>query len=1037
MILRRTVILAILIVTATAIQAHDFWLIPDFAVRPGQVLRIMVHTGGRFPAGDSAVAADKIARFELYSARGKADVTRIKALEKATEAEAAIKEPGAYAIAVELKPELMELQAKEFNDYLTREGLKTVLELRSKTKKDDQPGKELCTRFAKSMVVVGDVTDETVARPVGMKLEIVPLRNPTSVRPGEKLAVRVLFDGKPLGNVQVAAVTDGFSKENVPDEDFSFTTRTSYEGIAQVPLLAPGNWLVRLVHMIPAETGKPHDWESFSATLTFRIPPERGFPLTVESIMRGADLVGYGIESLRWAGNSSRLYFGWRKPGERKSHTYVLSRADGALKRLSDEEAKSVPPPGGDYTKDRKKMVFAQDGDIVLQDTVANQRRILMRTVDTESSPRFTKDEKSVTFIRENNLYRLSLDSGEIVQLTDFRSTPRPPEPQLTDSQRFLEEQQKELFEVVRARAQDRAEAEARRKEREKRKPYYIPRGARISGLELSPDQTLAIFSQMEPAERSKSAVVPNYVTESGYTEDIPSRTKVGDAPGTSKMGLVSVETGDVTWIDHGQKDRVVGLSGPRWSEDGKNLIVTGMSQDTKDRWIFLVDPKSGKTKVLDGLHDNAWVLVGFGRWQVGWMPDGKSVYFISEKDGYLQLYAAPIDGTGARPLTSGKFEVFDPSLSNDKSRFFFTSSEVHPGEEHFYSMPVTGGARTRITSLTGSHRVLLSPDEQTAAVVYSYSNKPPELYLMDNRPEVPAKQITLTPTEEWRSFPWVDPRLITFKARDGAEVYARVYTPEMLKEVLGSAQAAPSRPASRRPGGAAVEKRPAVIFVHGAGYAQNAHKYWSSYYHEYMFHHILMDRGFVVMDMDYRGSSGYGRDWRTGIYRHMGGKDLHDQVDGARWMADNLNVDPKRIGIYGGSYGGFITLMAMFTQPGVFAAGAALRPVTDWAHYSHGYTVNILNQPQDDAEAYRQSSPIYLAGGLRGALLICHGVVDTNVHFQDTVRLAERLIELRKDNWELALFPVENHGFQRADSWTDEYKRILRLFETYLKPAR
>ena len=121
---------------------------------------------------------------------------------------------------------------------------------------------------------------------------------------------------------------------------------------------------------------------------------------------------------------------------------------------------------------------------------------------------------------------------------------------------------------------------------------------------------------------------------------------------------------------------------------------------------------------------------------------------------------------------------------------------------------------------------------------------------------------------------------------------------------------------------------------------------------------------------------------------------------------------------------------MAMFTSPDTFAAGAALRPVTDWAHYNHGYTSNILNEPQTDAEAYRKSSPIYFAEGLKGALLICHGMVDTNVHFQDSVRLAQRLIELRKENWELAPYPVENHGFEEETSWADEYKRILKLFE-------
>jgi len=165
-----------------------------------------------------------------------------------------------------------------------------------------------------------------------------------------------------------------------------------------------------------------------------------------------------------------------------------------------------------------------------------------------------------------------------------------------------------------------------------------------------------------------------------------------------------------------------------------------------------------------------------------------------------------------------------------------------------------------------------------------------------------------------------------------------------------------------------------------------------------------------------------------------MGGKDLDDIVDGAKYLVTAQKVDPKRIGVYGGSYGGFITLMAMFTSPGTFAAGAAMRPVTDWAHYNHSYTGSILNLPQDDAEAYRKSSPIYYAEGLKGALLICHGIVDTNVHFQDSVRLVQRLIELRKENWELAAFPVENHGFEQETSWADEYRRILKLFDTNLK---
>jgi dipeptidyl aminopeptidase/acylaminoacyl peptidase len=362
--------------------------------------------------------------------------------------------------------------------------------------------------------------------------------------------------------------------------------------------------------------------------------------------------------------------------------------------------------------------------------------------------------------------------------------------------------------------------------------------------------------------------------------------------------------------------------------------------------------------------------------------------------------------------VTSGKFEVQDALLSVGKQYFFITTNAVHPGEQHFYRIPVKGGTPERITSMTGSNQVTLSPDEKHLAILYSYSNKPWELYLQENKPGGVAKQVTFkAASPEFLSYSWRDPEIITFAARDGAIVYGRLY-----------------KPANPHP------FKPAVVFVHGAGYLQNAHKWWSSYSREYMFHNLLADLGYTVLDIDYRGSAGYGRDWRTGIYRYMGGKDLSDHIDAAAWLVKQLNIDPKRIGIYGGSYGGFITLMAMFTQPDVFAAGAALRSVTDWAHYNHGYTSNILNEPFTDTIAYRRSSPIYFAEGLKGHLLMCHGMVDVNVHFQDIVRLSQRLIELGKDNWELAVYPVEDHGFVEPSSWTDEYKRILKLFERVLK---
>ena len=236
--------------------------------------------------------------------------------------------------------------------------------------------------------------------------------------------------------------------------------------------------------------------------------------------------------------------------------------------------------------------------------------------------------------------------------------------------------------------------------------------------------------------------------------------------------------------------------------------------------------------------------------------------------------------------------------------------------------------------------------------------------------------------------------------------------------------------PASPEPG----RQYPIVMFVHGAGYLQNVSDRYPNYYREQMFHNLLVDRGYIVLDLDYRASEGYGRKWRTDIYRRMGTPELEDYLDGLDWLVEHKQGDRARAGIYGGSYGGFMAFMALFKQPGTFKAGAALRPVTDWSQYNHEYTSNILNTPELDPQAYRTSSPIEYAAGLQDHLLIAHGMIDDNVFFRDSVVLTQKLIELHKDNWELAPYPLERHGFVRADSWLDEYKRVLKLFENNLK---
>ena len=768
------------------------------------------------------------------------------------------------------------------------------------------------------------------------------------------------------------------------------------------------------------------------------------FALTVDGIMRGPDLVGYAPDGLRWSADSQKLYFDWRKPGEDEASTYVVGREGGTPSRLDDAQKKNAPPANGRWDKARKRVLFTDRGDIVMIDATG-ARRWITRTTAGESGPRWAKNDTAVTYVRDGNLFLVPVDGGGLQQLTDV--APKKTDPRLTDSQKFMRDEEEKLLEAVKEQ-KDRKKKADDKASLDKLPSLELQDRQAAVDLMLSPDDTHVFILVSERPAGSRPVIVPNYVTETGYTEDIPGRTAVGDAQNRTLLAILNLKTGKAAWADGsfappidepapaapasapsrvegpGKKaEREIRWSMPDVSDDGKLAVAGARSADNKDRWYVTLDADSGKTRVVDALHDEAWIReagAGFGSSGVEFLPDNRRVWFLSERDGWMHLYTLDVSepSAKAKQLTSGKWEIASAAVARDGKKFYITSTEEHPGERHLYTMPIEGGARTKVTSMAGSNSAEVSPDESTLGLVYSYSTKPPEVFVMANKPGAPATQITTSPTAEWRGFNWIDPKIITFKARDGADVYARLFTPEMIG-------------AKRDP------SHPGVVFVHGAGYLQNAHKYWSTYFREYMFNNLLASRGYVVLDVDYRASSGYGRDWRTAIYRHMGGKDLEDIVDGAKYIVAKEQVNPKRVGLYGGSYGGFITLMAMFTTPDVFAAGAALRPVTDWAHYNHGYTSNILNVPQKDAEAYRKSSPIYFAEGLKGALLICHGMVDTNVLFQDSVRLAQRLIELRKENWELAPYPVENHGFERASSWADEYKRILALFEQNLRNGK
>ena len=759
--------------------------------------------------------------------------------------------------------------------------------------------------------------------------------------------------------------------------------------------------------------------------------------LTIAQIMQGEKFIGYSPTNISWSDDSKTVYFDWNPDDELLRSKYKITVDNPKnIEKVSIEELKAMSHRG-DWNKAYLQKIYSHNGDIFLFNLQNGTTKQITNTLENEYYTFFSEDEESIIYTKNNNIFLWNIENGTTTQITDFQDGNKKRKSSKPEYQEWLYEDQLQYFEVLRARKIKRELRTQQRDTLRPERPLTIHYGKkRLSNIFVSNDLNFVTFRLTKPAD-GKGTDYMDYVTETGYANNRGAREKVGTPQETYEMGIYDRNRDTFYMIDVEQiegiydkpaymelyhKDtaaynsiaknpRSVIIHNPIYSPNGKHALLDIRAMDNKDRWLVNLDLATGKMTQLNRQHDDAWIGgPGIGGWDyypgnMGWITNNE-FFYQSEETGFSHLYGMNIKTKIPKQLTEGKFEILEAKLSKDKKSFWITSNKETPHEHHFYKLSANGGKMKKITSQKGGNEISISPDENWLAIRHSTSNQPWELLLMKNEAGETVTQITNSTTDNFQKYDWRKPEIIKFTAEDGAKVPARIYKP-------------------KNPNGAA------VVFVHGAGYLQNVHEWWSTYYREYMFHNILTDNGYTVLDIDYRASEGYGRDWRTAIYRHMGGKDLSDHTDGAKYLVAEHGIDSARVGIYGGSYGGFITLMAMFNEPETFKSGAAIRSVTDWAHYNHPYTNNILNVPATDSMAYRQSSPIYFAEGLEGNLLILHGMIDNNVQFQDVVRLSQRLIELGKEDWEMAVFPVEPHGFKEPSSWTDEYKRIFKLFQT------
>jgi dipeptidyl aminopeptidase/acylaminoacyl peptidase len=775
-------------------------------------------------------------------------------------------------------------------------------------------------------------------------------------------------------------------------------------------------------------------------------PPLFAADLTLEQAMADPDWIGPPVEQAFWSADSKAAYYRVKRTG---SPLRDLHRVDIATGRDVVVAASDLATADGAGVRARTEPVvaFVREGDVFLRDLRTGALTQVTSTAAEESDVGFMADSRFVRFRAGTDWFVYDRVQRVVKQVAELRLEKDPladPEP---DDLRAL---QLRLFTLLqRERAEKRALAEAAREARRLDPTrvgptVYLGDEVQIVATDLSPSgRHLLVVTAPKDKEPGRVGKMPKYVTESGYEEVEDVRTRVGrKAPLGQTLSLVDLKAGTVKPLvcdplpglhDDPLKDlreaaekarprkddakvqekggdkpkaRAVDVLATAWSPDGTQVAVELHAVDNKDRWIATVDLEKAVLVPRHRTSDKAWVNWNFN--ELRWADKG-TLLFQSEESGYAHLHAMRLPEGTDRALTSGAFEVSGVEVDGPGQFAYAVANKKRPIEYEAYRIDLHDGAMTELTDLEGVESLALSPDDRSLLVRHSRPHVPPQLSVVDlaTRKTTP---LTDTRTAAYRAMTWPEPAFVEVPStHQPRPIWSKLYLPK---------DDAPAR------------GRPAVLFIHGAGYTQDVHLRWPYYFREQLFNHLLTSQGYVVLDMDYRASEGYGRDWRTAIYRQMGHPELEDLQDGVAWLAKNHAVDPKRVGLYGGSYGGFLGLMALFRLPGEFAAAAALRPVTDWTSYEQSYTSAILNTPDVDPEAYRVSSPIEYAKDLRDPLLIAHGMIDDNVFYQDSVRLTQRLIELGKESWELASYPMERHGFRHPESWLDEYRRIHRLFE-------
>jgi dipeptidyl-peptidase 4 len=527
----------------------------------------------------------------------------------------------------------------------------------------------------------------------------------------------------------------------------------------------------------------------------------------------------------------------------------------------------------------------------------------------------------------------------------------------------------------------------------------YSEELAIYSGYWWAPDSSAIAYMEMDESKVTQFSLV-NFESYTGEAELQRYPVAGGQNP-TVRILVASLSGGEPSVMDVGSETNIY-IPRVNWLPDSRRLAIQRLNRDQNFLELLLADAATGKTSTLLTEKDPYWINIHD---DLHFFKDGKRFLWASERTGYRHIYLYGLDGKQISQITKGDWEVSHvDGIDEEKGVVYFTSPEKSPTERHFYRENLDGSGFTRLTKEDGMHIASLSPNAAFFVDTYSNAITPPrqDLYRTDG---TKASTLNENKVEELAQYHLSPVEFFTVKARDGVSLNCSIIKPPHFD---------PSK------------KYPVIVYTYGGPHAQVVLNAWTNV--SFLWHQLMAQKGYIIFSLDNRGSTGRGHVFEQSIHYHLSVAELSDQRDGVAWLQQQSWVDPQRIGIWGWSYGGYMTLNAMFRAPDLFKVGFAGGPVTDWHFYDTIYTERYMGLPQQHESDYKESSPVNHLENFKGKLLIAQGTGDDNVHYSNTLTLINDLIS-RGTYVEVFAAPGRGHGVSDPPARKVLINRVTQFF--------